>query len=377
MGTILTIIFLIVFFEYIKQQINELTLLSLENKERKDEDNIFLSQWIYVFIGLVYIFIEIGFLLLTGHSWCDFSGCKLVQSLMGKDENKLVILGNTLFLFLLFLEILKLEAKRKEIFFKLPAFNKYNPVLIIEKVEGFFLILATIIEGFFFAIQVFILKDICLFCIGIMFIILANFIVWCLRNKSNKDLAIGLIGFVAIFYMTAFMVGLLKLNSQDILNKKTSQEKVLNFNQTSLKNLPCSYLVENGNNLFYLFASKTCPHCKNVENFLKENKKHLNVSIKLCLVDKKQNLEFLKSKNIEFIPVLFSKEGYFLASGDKDIIDFLKKFIKKNISYKSTKSINNFKNYQTNSVNILPDENQNIDQLFKEAPICTFNSTCE
>ncbi|HIC86680.1 MAG TPA: hypothetical protein EYP03_00140, partial [Aquificae bacterium] len=91
MGTILTIIFLIVFFEYIKQQINELTLLSLENKERKDEDNIFLSQWIYVFIGLVYIFIEVGFLLLTGHSWCDFSGCKLVQSLMGKDENKLVI----------------------------------------------------------------------------------------------------------------------------------------------------------------------------------------------------------------------------------------------------------------------------------------------
>jgi len=377
MGSILTIIFLIIFFEYIKQQINELTLISLEKKEKKEEDSIFLNQWIYVFIGLVYLFIEMAFLLLTGHSWCDFSGCKLVQSLMGKDENKLVVLGNTLFLFLLFLEILKLEAKRKEIFFKLPIFNKYNPVLIIEKVEGFFLTLATIVEGFFFAVQVFILKDICLFCIGIMFVILANFIVWCLRNKSNKDLAIGLIGFVAIFYMTAFMVGLLKLNNQDILNKKVSQEKVLNSNQISLnlKNLPCNYLVKNGNNLFYLFVSKTCPHCKNVENFLKENKKHVNVSIKLCFVDKKQNLEFLKSKNIGFVPVLFSKEGEFLASGDKDIIDFLKKFIKKNNFY--SKSLDNFKNKQINTVNILPDENQNIDQLFKNAPICTFNSICE
>jgi len=377
MGSILTIIFLIIFFEYIKQQINELTLISLEKKEKKEEDSIFLNQWIYVFIGLVYLFIEMAFLLLTGHSWCDFSGCKLVQSLMGKDENKLVVLGNTLFLFLLFLEILKLEAKRKEIFFKFPIFNKYNPVLIIEKVEGFFLTLATIVEGFFFAVQVFILKDICLFCIGIMFVILANFIVWCLRNKSNKDLAIGLIGFVAIFYMTAFMVGLLKLNNQDILNKKVSQEKVLNSNQISLnlKNLPCNYLVKNGNNLFYLFVSKTCPHCKNVENFLKENKKHLNVSIKLCFVDKKQNLEFLKSKNIGFVPVLFSKEGEFLASGDKDIIDFLKKFIKKNNFY--SKSLDNFKNKQINTVNILPDENQNIDQLFKNAPICTFNSICE
>ena len=377
MGSILTIIFLIIFFEYIKQQINELTLISLEKKEKKEEDSIFLNQWIYVFIGLVYLFIEMAFLLLTGHSWCDFSGCKLVQSLMGKDENKLVVLGNTLFLFLLFLEILKLEAKRKEIFFKFPIFNKYNPVLIIEKVEGFFLTLATIVEGFFFAVQVFILKDICLFCIGIMFVILANFIVWCLRNKSNKDLAIGLIGFVVIFYMTAFMVGLLKLNNQDTLNKEVSQEKVLNSNQISLnlKNLPCNYLVKNGNNLFYLFVSKTCPHCKNVENFLKENKKHLNVSIKLCFVDKKQNLEFLKSKNIGFVPVLFSKEGEFLASGDKDIIDFLKKFIKKNNFY--SKSLDNFKNKQINTVNILPDENQNIDQLFKNAPICTFNSICE
>ncbi len=377
MGSVLILIFLIIFLEYIKQQINEFTLLSFEKVEKKEDSSIFLSQWIYVFIGLIYLFIEIAFLLLTGHSWCNFSGCKLVQSLMGKDENKLVILGNILFLFLLFLEILKLEAKRKEIFFKFPAFNKYNPVLIIEKIEGFFLTLATIIEGFFFATQVFILKDICLFCIGSMFIVLANFIVWCLRNKSNKDLAIGLIGFVSAFYMTAFMVGLLKLNNVNALNKGNSQEKALSFTQINIKNLPCSYLIDNNNKkIFYLFASKTCPHCRNVENFIEKNRDHLNANLKICFINEKQNLEFLRNKNIKFVPVLFSKEGKFLAGGDKDIINFLKKFIKKNISYNP---INGKKadNNKINQVDISIDSNQDINNLFKNTPVCTFNSSCE
>ena len=373
MNFFLSVIALVILANYIKNLIDEYELKNLEKlKEENLETSIFLSQWPYVLLALLYFFLEISFLLLTGHSWCNSSGCKLVENLMGKDENKLTILGNLLFFVLLALELLKLEAQKREFIFKLPVFNKYNPIKLLEKVEGAFLLLAAIVEGFFFATQVFILRDICLFCIGAMYIVIANFLVWCLRNKAYKELALGFIGFVTLFYMTAFMTSWLKLNNQKIYvhSLKTSKTCTLN-----IKNLPCENFIYTGSHkTFYLFASKKCEHCRHVEEFLKENEDKLKANFKICFVDNEENLNFLKSKKIDYVPVLFSSNGTILAKGDKDIISYIKtKLFSKNLK---NKEINNTSKNKKNDLK-KQEEAINLDILnSQKLPICTFNSSC-
>ncbi len=88
-----------------------------------------------------------------------------------------------------------------------------------------------------------------------------------------------------------------------------------------------------------LFFSNTCPHCKNVEDFIKNNgvKEKVSFSQKEVgmLGEAKSNSNFMVEKqkacNIEkdlvgAVPFLWTKDGKCLM-GDKDIINFFKEKI--------------------------------------------------
>lgn len=84
------------------------------------------------------------------------------------------------------------------------------------------------------------------------------------------------------------------------------------------------------NNEIILFYSDTCPHCKNVEDFIRQN----NIDLKLTITRKEvsyniKNGELLAEKaakcglatNRIGVPLLWN--GKICYSGDEDVINFL------------------------------------------------------
>ena len=94
-------------------------------------------------------------------------------------------------------------------------------------------------------------------------------------------------------------------------------------------------LINNRDGL-YLISSKTCPHCKRVKAFLKEN----SISYTNISANNPSARYLAKFLAIDKIPILFKREGIktTIIYGDRAIIDYLKS--KKEDSKSSSNSAN-------------------------------------
>lgn len=196
-----------------------------------------------------FIFVLIEFILhLYGKAICTTEGCRVVESFVKGGDIVLLIAGIVLFGILTVLSL----------------FNKKS----LEIIHSLILGLAIVVEGYLLGFQLFIIHELCLFCLIVFLLLFTASTVRVFQGK--KELAFALAGFVAVLFITYLV------NPQ-------------------IAGLPFSQYV--------LVYSKDCPHCEEVIKFCKQ------YSISVETVEAKKLAGILKALNLNSVPVLFCDEG--------------------------------------------------------------------
>lgn len=220
-------------------------------------------------VSLIYLF---GLLLASaelishflGKSLCTTGGCRIVESFVKGGDLVLLIIGVVLFGSLLFISL-----------------SKHR---ILNNIHLLILISAMCVEGYLVGFQLFIIHEICVFCLTVFTLItiatLIKFI------QGDKELIFAFVAFVSVFFVTYLV------NPQ-------------------IGNFPASQYV--------LVYSKSCPNCEEVIQFCKQYK------LPVTPVEVSHLSGTFKALNINSVPVLFCDEGMrkHLILGKENIKDYL------------------------------------------------------
>jgi glutaredoxin len=216
---------------------------------------------------LFFIYVTAEAVLKLFHSsLCESTGCLLADSLLKFDSIYLNFIGVADALIILLLGILSFNKKVSEKLFFL--------VLVIS------LLFETIMLGY----QYFASPQMCKFCMGV--------------------------------YTFLFVISLLSLRKYFLM---VVPAVIALITALSFLAIPKSqaFVVSNGN---YLIQSPTCPHCKKVKGYLKEQ--HIDFTkINIADIEARNFATFL---NFKTIPILLIKDGknIQIINGDKNIIDY-------------------------------------------------------
>lgn len=224
-----------------------------------------------VYLPLLFAFYIFSNLVLTlnGSALCESEGCKLVDSLTSVKPLYLNILGLLFALSLFFLELLY-RKKQKQVF---------------QSLRNILLLNGLVFESILIAFQVFVVKEFCLFCLGVYaFIIVLSFF---LLKPST------LLAPTSIFLAFASL-------------------QFIPFNAT-LQDVKTP-------NTYYIYSSKSCEHCKKLKTYLNEK---LIPYIEKD-ISKAENLFILKYYGIDTIPAMFVKhnQGFEIYVGDQKAINY-------------------------------------------------------
>lgn len=215
----------------------------------------------------IYIAVE-TYLKLHHSSLCASTGCKLADSLLNFDSIYLNYIGMLAALGILIAGILSYKKIIHQNFFYI--------------VVGSSLLFETIMLGY----QYFASPEMCKFCMGIY-----AFLVVIMLTASLRHFIVASLGVVSVLMALSFLA---------IPESKP-------------------FVLENGN---YLLQSKSCPHCKKVKEYMKEN----YISYTAIDIDEIEARNFATFLNFKTIPILITKEGknIKIINGDKDIIEAYK-----------------------------------------------------
>ena len=233
-----------------------------------------LSFIILPILFVLYLVID-TYLKLNHSSLCESTGCKLADGLLNFDSIYLNFIGLLAAIGILITGILVYKKVIHKNFFYI--------------VVGSALLFETIMLGY----QYFASPEMCKFCMGVY-----TFLVLIMITASFRHFIVAFMGVVSVLMALSFLA------------------------------IPKSqpYIIKDGN---YLIQSPSCPHCKKVKAYLKDN--YIEYSkIDIKSIEARQFATFL---NFKTIPILITKEGkkIKIINGDKDIIK----------SYKSSKKDNN------------------------------------
>ncbi|WP_353684318.1 hypothetical protein V4D30_00615 [Thermodesulfovibrio sp. 3907-1M] len=207
---------------------------------------------VFYLIGFVVVLAETIFHI-YGKSLCLAEGCRIVESFVKGGDLILLIAGLVLFGVLIFLSSYKFPEKIKP---------------LIEYIHSGILIAALSVEGYLLGFQLFIIKELCIFCLTVFGIL---FISICLRLfKKRLEMVYAFAGFVCLILITYFV-------------------------NPEINLIPSSRYV--------LVYSRGCPHCEEVIQFCKTH------SISVQTIEAKEISGILRTLKIEHVPVLFCDEG--------------------------------------------------------------------
>jgi len=222
----------------------------------------------FIYLPLLFtIYVTVEAVLKLFHSTlCASTGCLLADSLLRFDSIYLNFIGVADALVILLIGVL--------------SFNKK----VSEKLFFLVLIASLLFETIMLGYQYFASPEMCKFCMGVY-----TFLVIITLLSSRKYFLMVIPAVIAV------------ITSLSFLAVPKSQ----------------AFVVSNGN---YLIQSPTCPHCKKVKEYLKEQ--HIDFS-KLD-IDDIEARNFATFLNFKTIPILLIKDGknIQIINGDKNIIDY-------------------------------------------------------
>ena len=222
----------------------------------------------FVYLPLLFfIYVTTEAVLKSFHSTlCESTGCLLADSLLRFDSIYLNFIGVADALVVLVLGWL--------------SFNKK----ISEKLFFMVLVASLLFETIMLGYQYFVSPEMCKFCMGVYTFLV---IITLLSTKKYSLMVIPAV--VSVIISLSFLA------------------------------LPKSqaFVISDGN---YLIQSVTCPHCKKVKKYLKEN----NIEFTKLSIDDIEARNFATFLNFKTIPILLIKDGKSvqIINGDKNIINF-------------------------------------------------------
>ena len=227
------------------------------------------TSFIYLPI-LFFIYVSTETILKLFHSTlCASTGCLLADSLLRFDSIYLNFIGVFDALAILVIGILSYNKKISEKLFFLVVVSS--------------LLFETIMLGY----QYFASPEMCKFCMGVY-----TFLVLITLLSSKKYFLMVIPAVIALIVSLSFLA--------------------------IPKSAP--FVTKNGN---YLIQSPTCPHCKKVKSYLKEN----DIKFTKLNIDDIEARNFATFLNFKTIPILIIRNGkkVNIINGDKDIIQFFSK----------------------------------------------------
>jgi len=227
------------------------------------------TSFVYLPI-LFFLYIAIETVLkLFGSTLCHSDGCTLADSLLNFDSIYLNFIGLFDALMIVIVGWLSFKKKIDDAFFYLVIFAS--------------LAFESIMIGY----QFFVSPEMCKFCLGVY-----TFLIVMTLLSAYKRLVIVIPVVISIWTAMSFLA-----------MPKTE-----------------AFVIKNGN---YLIQSPTCPHCKKVKEYLKEN--HIEFT-KLSIEDVEAR-NFATFLDFKSIPILIVKEGknVKIINGDKRIINSFSK----------------------------------------------------
>jgi len=209
---------------------------------------------------------------LKGGRLCRAEGCLLVDS-FAKSDPVMNLLGFFLFSGTLVSELLNARLASRGL-----------------------LALALVAEGYLLGFQIFVLGELCHFCLGVFALILtANLLALILDLLEGRDVKLTLVGFLG-FFTLLFMVWFVNPRVEKLPDKRD-----------------------------VILFSPQCPHCERVKNFCSKN----GINATFVPVDGFKGV--VRSLNLDQIPILVHRgEGEIkILVGDREIIEFLKREYKR------------------------------------------------
>ncbi|MGC9045616.1 MAG: hypothetical protein ACP5JA_04260 [Thermodesulfovibrio sp.] len=211
--------------------------------------------------SLALVFYLAGFLVVLaetifhiyGKSLCTTEGCRIVESFVKGGDLVLLLAGLLLFGILIFISFYKFPQKIKT---------------LIEYIHSGILIAALSVEGYLLGFQLFIIKELCIFCLTVFGILFISSVARLF--KKRLEMAYAFAGFVCVFLITYFV-------------------------NPGINPIPSS-----GHVIVY---SKGCPHCEEVIQFCKTHYPSVQT------IEAKEVAGTLRALKIDHVPVLFCDEG--------------------------------------------------------------------
>ncbi len=224
----------------------------------------------FIFLPILFFLYVSGetYLKLHHSSLCASTGCKLADSLLLFDSIYLNYIGMFAGFGILITGIL--------------AYKKVIHINLFYIVVGSALLFETIMLGY----QYFASPEMCKFCMGVY-----AFLVAILITASFRHFIVTAMGVVSVLMALSFLA--------------IPQSK--------------PYVLKDGN---YLLQSVSCPHCKKVKKYMKDN----SIAFTKIDIEDIEAQHFATFLNFKTIPILIKKEGSHIKiiNGDKDIIDSYK-----------------------------------------------------
>ncbi|MGB9892759.1 hypothetical protein [Thermodesulfovibrio yellowstonii] len=189
-----------------------------------------------------------------GKSLCTTEGCRIVESFVKGGDLGLLIAGLLSFGVLIFISFYKFPQKIKT---------------LIEYIHSGILIAALSVEGYLLGFQLFIVKELCIFCLTVFGILFISSVIRLFEKRL--EMAYAFAGFICIFLITYFV-------------------------NPGINPIPSS-------SGYVLVYSKGCPHCEEVIQFCKTHYPSVQT------IEAKEVVGTLRALKIDHVPVLFCDEG--------------------------------------------------------------------
>jgi len=229
-----------------------------------------LKKLSFIFLPILFFLYVAGetYLKLNHSSLCASTGCKLADSLLLFDSIYLNYIGMLAGLGILITGIL--------------VYKKIVNTNLFYIVVGSALLFETIMLGY----QYFASPEMCKFCMGVY-----AFLVAIMITASFRHFLVASMGVVSVLMALSFLA--------------IPQSK--------------PYILKDGN---YLLQSPSCPHCKKVKEYMKEN----YIEFTKIDIEDIEAQHFATFLNFKTIPILVTKSGsnIKIINGDKDIIESYK-----------------------------------------------------
>jgi len=240
-------------------------------------------------LGVIFIALE-WWMLLQGKSLCQETGCKLAIT-FARDETLLLVVGLIFFTLLVFLFAFA-PSRITPYSFSAYTFLRIRARTHLRIIDIIlFSVLA--VEGYLVGFQLFVLNELCSFCLGVFGIICFIIIAYTFAYKRFYLILAGVLIWTAVLFTTYLVsVPVVGMNLEDIASahyvRGTPQAK------------------------WFLFIKENCPHCKKTLNYLRHR---FEGDIDLYICSAKKCYLFLRSLGIEEVPVLLIDE-----KGRKEIL---------------------------------------------------------